>query len=57
MGKLMYQQNNFKACRNILDQFVEQCKEYSEHYYSIFAQGYLLRSELRLGKFNLPKFY
>lgn len=28
-----------------------------EHYYSIFAQGYILRCQLRLGSFELKTFY
>lgn len=56
IGKLMYQQNRFKTSKLILGKLIEECKEFNEHYYSIFAQGFILRCELRLGKFEPIKF-
>ena len=53
IGKLMYQQNRFKTCCEVFGDLINKGTTFDEHYFTVFAQGYILRSKLRMGSFDL----
>ena len=56
LGKLMYRQNRFKTSIQVFTDLIEQGAKYEDHYFTIFSQGYILRSKLRLGSFDEKAF-
>lgn len=48
----MYQQNRFTTAINVFTNLIKDCEVFEEEYYKIYAQGYIQRCLLKLGKYS-----